>query len=146
MNRLTLMQTHPSVPIPFFNSTICIDAANTARRNPIQSPIDTAAEITDQHRADSLALTCTSNLSLVPISASTECLMLVTVRADSVTDLRHLIMRTCSDMIVFIKTQPTAHATKMKVWVCLSESVTDRVMDAVMHTLPSAEFGPVTFN
>lgn len=70
--------------------------------------------------------------------------MLLTIKADSVADLRHLVMRTCGELIVFIKTQPIAHATKMKVWLCLSETATDKVMDAVMRSLPSAEFGRIT--
>lgn len=71
-------------------------------------------------------------------------MMLLTISADCVAELRHLIMRTCSEWIVFIRTQPIAHATKMKVWLCLSNPASDMVMDAVMRALPSAEFGQIT--
>ncbi|MDO8306713.1 hypothetical protein, partial [Herminiimonas sp.] len=73
-----------------------------------------------------------------------KCLMLVTIKADCVADLRHLLMRTCGELIVFIRTQPIAHATKMKVWLCLSSTATDMVMDAIMRSLPSVEFGQIT--
>ncbi|MES2025778.1 MAG: hypothetical protein V4448_09495 [Pseudomonadota bacterium] len=71
-------------------------------------------------------------------------MMLLTISADCVAELRHLIMRTCGEWIVFIRTQPIAHATKMKVWLCLSNPASDMVMDAVMRALPSAEFGQIT--
>jgi hypothetical protein len=75
-----------------------------------------------------------------------ECTMLVTINADCVNELRHLMMRTCGRLLVFIRTQPVAHAKKMKVWLCLNAPATDLVMDAVMRSLPSAEFGSVIYS
>lgn len=143
MNRLTLMQTQSPVPIRFFNSNISATAANTTLNSSLQL-LDTNTEAVGTNHVRSSSVAHASNLTIVPSSASTECMMLVTIKADSVADLRHLVMRTCGELIVFIKTQPIAHATKMKVWLCLSESATDKVMDAVMRSLPSAEFGRIT--
>ncbi len=146
MNRLTLMQTQSPVPIRFFNSNISVEAANATLNSSLKSSLATASEKISRDHADSSLAAHAGNLSIVPSSSSTECLMLVTIKADSVADLRHLVMRTCGELIVFIKTQPIAHATKMKVWLCLSEAATDKVMDAVMRSLPSAEFGRITHN
>ncbi|MFC7299494.1 hypothetical protein [Herminiimonas aquatilis] len=143
MNRLTLMQTQSPVPIRFFNTNISAVSANSTLNTSLQS-LDTTTEAIGPDQAQSTSLTQASNLSVVPSSASTECMMLVTIKADSVADLRHLVMRTCGELIVFIKAQPIAHATKMKVWLCLSEAATGKVMDAVMRSLPSAEFGRIT--
>lgn len=143
MNRLTLMQTQSPVPIRFFNSNISATAANTTLNSSLQL-LDTNTEAVGTNHVRSSSVAHASNLTIVPSSASTECMMLVTIKADSVADLRHLVMRTCGELIVFIKTQPIAHATKMKVWLCLSEAATDKVMDAVMRSLPSAEFGSIT--
>lgn len=74
-----------------------------------------------------------------------ECTMLVIINADCVNELRHLMMRTCGRLLVFIRAQPVAHAKKMKVWLCLNAPAVDLVMDAVMRALPSAEFGRVTY-
>lgn len=95
-----------------------------------------------------------SHLTSVPALAAInspvhECLMLLTISADRVAELRQLIMRTCGELIVFIRTQPVAHASKMKVWLCLSNPLSshtgDLVMHAVMQALPSAEFGKITY-
>lgn len=71
--------------------------------------------------------------------------MLVTINADSLSELRRLVMHICGRLLVFIRTQPILHARKMKVWLCLNAPATDLVMDAVMRTLPSAEFGRITY-
>ena len=144
VNRLTLMQMQSPVPIRFFNSNISVAAANTTQNSFLQSPLDAATEPLVHERARFSLAAHASTLKIVPSSAGPECMMLVTIKADSVADLRHLVMRTCGELIVFIKTQPIAHATKMKVWLCLSEAATNKVMDAVMRSLPSAEFGRIT--
>lgn len=71
--------------------------------------------------------------------------MQLTINADCINELRQLMMRTCGRLLVFIRTQPVAHAQKMKVWLCLNAPASDLVMDAVMRALPSAEFGRVTY-
>ena len=146
MNRLTLMQTQSPVPIRFFNSNISADAANSALNSSLQSSLDNAAEPISRNHVLSPLATHANTLSAAPSSSNTECLMLVTIKADCVADLRYLVMRTCGELIVFIRTQPIAHATKMKVWLCLNQAATDKVMDAVMRSLPSAEFGRITHN
>jgi hypothetical protein len=73
-----------------------------------------------------------------------QCLMLLTIGIDCVNQCRQLLMRTCGDGIVFIRTQPVAHAEKIKVWLGVSDAVTGQVMDTVMRALPSAEFGRIT--
>lgn len=122
MNRLTLMQTQSPVPIQYFNSQTTLVAQN--------SPNYADHEATSYPGAS--------------LANDRKCLMLVTIKADCVADLRHLVMRTCGELIVFIRTQPIAHATKMKVWLCLSSTATDMVMDAIMRSLPSVEFGQIT--
>jgi hypothetical protein len=71
-------------------------------------------------------------------------MMHIMIDADYVTQLRHLVMGTCGELVAFMRIQPVAHATKMKVWLCLGKPAIDLIMDAVMHSLPKAEFGPVT--
>jgi len=73
-----------------------------------------------------------------------ECLMLLTVGIDCANQCRQLLMKTCGDGIVFIRTQPVARAAKIKVWLGVSDAFTGQVMDAVMRALPSAEFGRIT--
>ncbi|MFC5472668.1 hypothetical protein [Paraherbaspirillum soli] len=70
--------------------------------------------------------------------------MLMTIDADSVTSLRHLVMRTCGTSVVYIRIQPITHATRMKVWLGLKAPASGLIMDAVMRHLPDAEFGQVT--
>lgn len=134
MNRSTLMQTE--VPI-------CI--RDTVIRN--KAPF----LVTSPHATAAAAAPAASNVNAVtPVTIEKqlhrhECLMLLTISADCVAELRHLVMRTCGEWIVFMRTQPIAHASKMKVWLCLSNPATELVMNAVMRALPSAEFGKITY-
>ncbi|RJG08139.1 hypothetical protein D3870_16635 [Noviherbaspirillum cavernae] len=70
--------------------------------------------------------------------------MHIIIDAALVTELRRLVMSTCGDMVSFMRIQPIAHATRMKVWLPLSKPAIDRVMAAVMRSLPGAEFGRIT--
>lgn len=70
--------------------------------------------------------------------------MLLTIGIDCINQCRQLLMKTCGGEIVFIRTQPVAHAAKIKVWLGVSDAFTGQVMDAVMRALPSAEFGRIT--
>ena len=136
----------PSCALPVSVTALAANASSNA---------DSADKLALKSSSDSVVrnLACSeghadhfsAGTAIPPIVAKDhECLMLVTIKADSVADLRHLVMRTCGELIVFIRTQPIAHATRMKVWLCLSTSATDMVMDAVMRSLPSAEFGQIT--
>jgi hypothetical protein len=134
MNRSTLMQTE--VPI-------CIRDTVIRNKAPflVTSPHATAAAAAPAANSVNAATPVTMEKQL----HRHECLMLLTISADCVAELRHLVMRTCGEWIVFMRTQPIAHASKMKVWLCLSNPATELVMNAVMRALPSAEFGKITY-
>jgi hypothetical protein len=46
-------------------------------------------------------------------------------------------------MLTFLRVQPIAHSNKVKVWLCLALLAMDLATDAIMRTLPAAEFGRV---
>jgi len=69
--------------------------------------------------------------------------MHITINADCVTALRHVVIETFGEMVEFIRIQAIDHAKKMKVSLCLTEPISNRVMEAVMQALPSAEFGRI---
>ncbi|HEY8100343.1 MAG TPA: hypothetical protein VIF82_06285 [Burkholderiaceae bacterium] len=71
-------------------------------------------------------------------------MMHITIDANCVTQLRHLVMSTCGELVEFMRIQPIAHAKKMKVWLSLSKAAVALIMEAVMRSLPSAEFGRIT--
>ncbi|MFC7287377.1 hypothetical protein ACFQPC_04930 [Herminiimonas glaciei] len=141
MNRSTLMQTE--VPILIRDTVLRNKPAPLApsRSAPALSRVASSVQA-----SASGAVTPISTPALVTNEKRPhECLMLLTISADCVAELRHLVMRTCGEWIVFMRTQPIAHANKMKVWLCLSNSATELVMTAVMRALPSAEFGKITY-
>lgn len=70
-------------------------------------------------------------------------MMHIIIDAGSVTRLRQVVMVACGDLVGFMRIQPIAHATKMKVWLCLSKPAVDLIMSAVMQNLPNAEFGKI---
>ncbi|BBB69868.1 hypothetical protein UNDYM_5615 [Undibacterium sp. YM2] len=47
-----------------------------------------------------------------------------------------------NDFVMRVK--PIDHASKMKVWLCLSKSSVDTVISHIMRALPQAEFGKIT--
>lgn len=77
------------------------------------------------------------------VSARQGVMMHFTIDASCVTQLRHLVMWTCGELVTFMRIQPMAHATKMKVSICLSEPAVD-LKDAIMRGIPNAEFDHVT--
>ncbi len=171
MNRLTLMHTQSAIrhfsSLANQSTTNSLSITHSETGKSIAAPSftpSTASHTSSKlDRMNELALKPSSNsVSSIYDSAATkntqstdaaghpiqaknnECLMLLTISADCVAELRHLVMRTCGEWIVFIRTQPIAHATKIKVWLCMSNPASDMVMDAVMRALPSAEFGQIT--
>lgn len=72
------------------------------------------------------------------------CLLQMTVSTVSVTALRQLVMSVCGDALHFMRIEACQHGQRMHVWLSLSESAARRVMEAVMRTLPEAEFGRMT--
>ena len=82
------------------------------------------------------------NLSLLNRTRQ-DCIMYLIVNADCVAQLRHVVMETCGECVAFIRIQPIAHATRMKVWLGLSKPAVCQIMASVMSSLPGAEFGQV---
>ncbi|RZT08493.1 hypothetical protein SAMN05216319_3093 [Duganella sp. CF402] len=72
------------------------------------------------------------------------CLMLLTVEAAALGELRALVVRTCGDAMQFMRVQACDHGERAKVWLCLSRALAGQVMVAVMRALPGAEFGRMT--
>jgi hypothetical protein len=70
-------------------------------------------------------------------------LLQITVDAGRMLDLRRLVVRHCGSMLSFMRMQPVEHATRMVVWLRVTEPAMRALMDAVMRTLPSAQFGRV---
>ncbi|MFZ6655128.1 hypothetical protein [Undibacterium sp. TJN19] len=79
-----------------------------------------------------------------PKTTQNDFVMRITVDAHAITELRQLILRTCGDLVQFMRVKPVDHATKMKVWLCLSQSSVDTMTSNIMRALPQAEFGKFT--
>lgn len=70
-------------------------------------------------------------------------LLQITVDAVRMLDLRRLVVRHCGSMLSFMRMQPIEHATRMVVWLRVTEPARQALMAAVMQSLPSAQFGRV---
>jgi len=68
-------------------------------------------------------------------------LMQMTVETASLTALRQTVTLVCGDALEFMRIEACEHGARMKVWLCVAESLVAQVMEAVMRLLPSAEFG-----
>ncbi len=75
---------------------------------------------------------------------ATGCMMDITISAEFMTSLRGIAIGTFGEMVAFMRIQPIDHATKMKICLCLTGPIANRVMDAIMHALPGAEFGRIS--
>jgi hypothetical protein len=64
----------------------------------------------------------------------------ITIGAGMVTPLRRVVVSACGEMLTFLRVQPIAHSNKVKVWLCLALLAMDLATDAIMRTLPAAEF------
>ena len=84
------------------------------------------------------------NYRNAPRPLQNDFVMRITVDATCVTELRHLILGTCGDLVLYIRVKPVDHATKMKVWLCLSKSSIDTIISNILRVLPQAEFGKIT--
>jgi hypothetical protein len=69
------------------------------------------------------------------------CVMQLTVDTAAVTALRQMVMRLCGDSLEFMRIEACEHGARMKVWLCVGAAMVARVMEAVMQSLPGAEFG-----
>jgi hypothetical protein len=67
----------------------------------------------------------------------------ITIDAGMVTSLRRAVIGACGEMLTFLRVQPIAHSNKAKVWLCLALSAVDLATDAIMRTVPAAEFGRI---
>jgi len=67
--------------------------------------------------------------------------MHITIDAANATLLRQLAVSVCGDDLSSIRVQPTSHAKRMNVWLCLKAEALDAVMTTIMRTLPCAQFG-----
>ena len=74
-------------------------------------------------------------------NASGTCLMQLTVDTGAVTALRGMVMRLCGESLEFMRIEACEHGARMKVWLCVGPAMVARVMEAVMQSLPGAEFG-----
>jgi hypothetical protein len=72
--------------------------------------------------------------------ATPELTMRFTIDASCVTQLRHLLMGRFGELVTFMRIQPMAHATKMKVCIGLSQPAVDLITAAVTRSVPSAKF------
>lgn len=63
----------------------------------------------------------------------------LSINANLVTQLRHLVMCSCGDMLTFMRVQPIAHATKMKVWLCVSQSTVAFTLQMALRAPPGVE-------
>jgi hypothetical protein len=70
-------------------------------------------------------------------------LLQITVDSARMLDLRRLVVLHCGSMLSFMRMQPVEHATKMVVWLRVTEPAMRALMAAVMRSLPSAQFGRV---
>lgn len=151
MNRLTLMRTQS----PFFlhvadsvKKPARVLTVSLVRPSPSSSGIAPNALSPHARLRSTDPSGWTGSQAAAPASAAASeaaqsFMMQITVDARGVTELRHLVMGNCGELVSFMRIQPVAHATKMKVWLCLSRPAADRIMDIVMRTLPSAEFGAI---
>jgi hypothetical protein len=70
--------------------------------------------------------------------------MNITIDVSLVSQLKLLVMKACGDLALFIRMQPIARTTKMKISLSLTKSAVDMIIHAVICSLPSAEFGCIT--
>ena len=69
------------------------------------------------------------------------CMMQMTVDAGAITLLRQLVMHVCGDALEFMRIASCSNRDRMRVWLCVATPMVALVMDAVIRTLPGAEFG-----
>jgi hypothetical protein len=68
----------------------------------------------------------------------------LTIDASDVTELRRRVIGKCGELVLFMRIQPLAHASKMRVWILLKEQEFDFVKHTIQSGLPDAEFGQFT--
>ena len=71
-------------------------------------------------------------------------IMRITIDSESASQFRHLILSTCGEQVTFMRMQAIEHASRLKVWLCLSKPVIDEIIHGIASTFPNAEFGRMT--
>lgn len=71
-------------------------------------------------------------------------LMQLTVDTAALTTLRQTVMQVCGDALRFMRIEACEHGARMKVWLCVTETLVQHIMETVMRRLPAAEFGRCT--
>lgn len=114
--------------------------------NSIHKDMSHLYELKLKNSNSNLNLNLNSNhFNLHPVTKPHLLKMYVTVDTKWVTKLRQLMMNTFSNAVSSIRIEPINHAKKMKVCLCFDGLVEDKLMVSIMRTLPSAEFGRITF-
>lgn len=62
------------------------------------------------------------------------------VNANFVTQLRHMLTRSCGDLLTYMRIAPTMHATTMRVWLCISQPATALVLQSALQSIPGIKF------
>jgi hypothetical protein len=152
MNRMTSMNTQsfsrsrsrePGKKLAEIAPLVSLNSGSIACKALFKSPASDPS-LRSQVRAEKTIHNITATAAMDSLSTEQRFLMRITIDASSVTQLRHLAIGTCGDLLVSMRVQPLERAAKMKVCLCLSMPAVDIIMDAVMRTMPSAEFGRVT--
>lgn len=65
------------------------------------------------------------------------------VNANLSTQMRYMIMRSCGDLLTYMRVVPVRHASKMRVWLCISHPASAGVLQAALRTMPGVEFPDV---
>ena len=71
-------------------------------------------------------------------------MMPIKVDAGLVTPLQQAVNGACGGVVRFLSVQPVVRSNSVKVWLAMTRPAIERVMTAVMRTLPAAEFGRIT--
>jgi hypothetical protein len=71
--------------------------------------------------------------------------MTITIDAESVTQLRYLMMGNCHGLVTTMRIEPVRRNNRMKVTLALSGDCAGLVIDTVMRGLVRAEFGRILF-
>jgi hypothetical protein len=73
-----------------------------------------------------------------------ESMMRITIYSHYATELRHVILCACGNMVSYMRVQAFNQAGRVKIWLCLPKAMIEIIIHAVMQALPNAEFGKIT--
>lgn len=138
---LTTMRPHPVNSRRHFSYAFHATANFTSLAHTVnmRTPLPVPACTTIRHFP-----TQPSRTPSVTHTCHHDCLMTLTVGTDCIHQCRHLLITACGNDINFLRTEPVARTTKIKVWLSVRDTAIRRVMDIVMQTLSCAEFGRIS--